>query len=81
MQYFFHGGGKDKVYLTSTARKYGTITLDLDKLTAIQLLGTRNLITLSDGATLEHHSECDDQAKAIYEGISADMLELRPDES
>ncbi len=81
MQYFYQGSGEDKGYLTSTARKYDTITLDLDKVIAIQLLGARNLITLSDGATLEHYSERDDQAESIYKRISADLLALQPDHS
>ncbi len=75
MRYFYHHKGEDDVYLTSTARRYGTLTLDLEKVTALQFSGNRIYIFLSDGAVLEHWSET---IKDDYEQISTDMMELRP---
>ncbi len=80
MNYYYQcppEGGK-AYCIASSARRYGTITLDLSRVTALQLIGNRIFISLSDGAVLEHWSE---SIKEDYEKISADLLSFCPEES
>jgi hypothetical protein len=76
MRYFFiTNEGRES--LTTTARQYGSLMVDLDQVQCVQLINGRFIdITLTSGVVIQHRT---DDADEVYRKISADLLNLLPE--
>ena len=77
MKYFVKKDG-DKETITSTARKYGELTVDLDQVAGVAYSSSEQKIEiiLHNAAIM---SLAGDGAAVTYEAITRDLLELGPE--